>query len=166
MATLWFCRQCRHQGPHLLTDVNSLGGRFGNNFEDVISDHIFEIKFMSASCWIAFSWMWHYIFGDRWRVANEIAWCHQATSHYLSQCIPRSLSPYDVIRPPNQLTEVWEWTCNYIHNFVWDAIQHPCPSLSDLVKTLIQNFYIFGISKRNPLFGIINVADFIWIIVL
>ena len=28
-----------------------------------------------------------------------MAWCHQATSHYLSQCWPRSLSPYGVTRP-------------------------------------------------------------------
>ena len=27
-----------------------------------------------------------------------MAWCRQATSHYLSQCWPRSLSPYDVTR--------------------------------------------------------------------
>ena len=28
-----------------------------------------------------------------------MAWCRQATSHYQSQCWPRSLSPYGVIRP-------------------------------------------------------------------
>ena len=28
-----------------------------------------------------------------------MAWCHQATSHYLSQCWPRSLSPHDITRP-------------------------------------------------------------------
>ena len=28
-----------------------------------------------------------------------MAWCHQATSHYLSQCWPRSLLPFDVTRP-------------------------------------------------------------------
>ena len=28
-----------------------------------------------------------------------MAWCHQATSHYLSQCWPRSLSPYGFTRP-------------------------------------------------------------------
>ena len=28
-----------------------------------------------------------------------IAWCRQATSHYLSQCWPRSLSSYGVTRP-------------------------------------------------------------------
>ena len=28
-----------------------------------------------------------------------MAWCHQATSHYLSQCWPKSLSPYGITRP-------------------------------------------------------------------
>ena len=37
------------------------------------------------------------------------AWCRQATSHYLSQCWPRSLSPYGVAKP--------QWV-NRIHIFV------------------------------------------------
>ena len=28
-----------------------------------------------------------------------MTWCHQATSHYLSQCSPRSLLPYVITRP-------------------------------------------------------------------
>ena len=28
-----------------------------------------------------------------------LAWCPQAPSHYLSQCCPRSISPYSVTRP-------------------------------------------------------------------
>ena len=28
-----------------------------------------------------------------------MAWCRQATSHYLSQCWPRSLSPYGITKP-------------------------------------------------------------------
>ena len=32
-------------------------------------------------------------------LVQVMAWCHQATSHYLSQCWPRSLSTYDVTRP-------------------------------------------------------------------
>ena len=32
-------------------------------------------------------------------LVQVMAWCHQATSHYLSQCSPRSLSPYGVTRP-------------------------------------------------------------------
>ena len=32
------------------------------------------------------------------KLAQVMAWCRQATSHYLSQCWPRSLSPYGVTR--------------------------------------------------------------------
>ena len=32
-------------------------------------------------------------------LVQVMAWCRQATSHYLSQCCPRSLSPYGVTRP-------------------------------------------------------------------
>ena len=36
---------------------------------------------------------------DKSTLVQVTAWCHQATSHYLSQCWPRSLSPYGVTRP-------------------------------------------------------------------
>ena len=37
---------------------------------------------------------------DHWSTLVQVmAWCRQATSYYLSQCCPRSLSPYDVTRP-------------------------------------------------------------------
>ena len=32
-------------------------------------------------------------------LVQVMAWCRQATSHYLSQCWPRSLSPFGVTRP-------------------------------------------------------------------
>ena len=32
-------------------------------------------------------------------LVQVMAWCRQAPSHYLSQCWPRSMSPYDVTRP-------------------------------------------------------------------
>ena len=32
-------------------------------------------------------------------LAQVITWCRQATSHYLSHCWPRSISPHDVTRP-------------------------------------------------------------------
>ena len=42
-----------------------------------------------------------------------MAWCHQATSHYLSQCWPTSLSPYDITRPQwvKQLTSCTHGQC-------------------------------------------------------
>ena len=32
-------------------------------------------------------------------LVQVMAWCHQAPSHYLSQCWPRSMSPYGITRP-------------------------------------------------------------------
>ena len=32
-------------------------------------------------------------------LVQVMAWCHKAPSHYMSQCWPRSLSPYGVTRP-------------------------------------------------------------------
>ena len=52
-----------------------------------------------------------------------MAWCHQATSHYLSQCWPRLLSPYGVTRP--------QWTCHththknqqlYLFMYFWSGL--------------------------------------------
>ena len=36
---------------------------------------------------------------DKSTLAQVMAWCHQATSHYLSQCWPRSMLPNGVTRP-------------------------------------------------------------------
>ena len=44
---------------------------------------------------------------DKSTLVQLMAWCHQATSHYLRQCWPRSQSPYDVTRP--QWLTHWGW---------------------------------------------------------
>ena len=36
---------------------------------------------------------------DKSTLVQVMAWCRQAPSHYLSQCWPRSASPYGVTRP-------------------------------------------------------------------
>ena len=36
---------------------------------------------------------------DKSTLVQVMAWCHQATSHYLNQCWPRSMSPNNVTRP-------------------------------------------------------------------
>ena len=50
-------------------------------------------------CEIALRWMPLALTDDKSTLVQVMAWCHQATSHYLSQCWPRSLSPYGVTRP-------------------------------------------------------------------
>ena len=36
---------------------------------------------------------------DKSTLVQVMAWCHQATSHYLNQCWPRSPTPYGITRP-------------------------------------------------------------------
>ena len=42
-----------------------------------------------------------------------MAWCHQATSHYLSQCWPRSLLPYDGTRPQCVKWAMYHYSCHW-----------------------------------------------------
>ena len=35
---------------------------------------------------------------DKSTSVQVMAWCHEATSHYLSQCLPRFISPYGITR--------------------------------------------------------------------
>ena len=48
---------------------------------------------------------------DKSTLVQVMAWCRQATSHYLSQCWPRSMSPNGVTRPQwvncSFLLQVW-----------------------------------------------------------
>ena len=48
---------------------------------------------------IALRWTSLDLNDDRSTLVQVMAWCRQATSHFLSQCWPRSLPPYDVTRP-------------------------------------------------------------------
>ena len=43
-------------------------------------------------------WMSLDLTDDKSTLVQVMAWCHQATSHYLSQCWPRSVSPYGITR--------------------------------------------------------------------
>ena len=51
------------------------------------------------SCEIALRWMPQDLTDDRSTLVQEMAWCRQAASHYLSQCWPRSMSLNGVTRP-------------------------------------------------------------------
>ena len=48
---------------------------------------------------IALRWMPLDLTDDKSTLVQVMAWCRQATSHYLSQCWPRSMSPYGVTGP-------------------------------------------------------------------
>ena len=89
--------------------LNSLApGKFEWNFRYLIFQIISVIVGRVISCELALRWMSLGLTDDKSTLVLVMAWCHQATSHYLSQCWPRSLSPYGVTRPQ------WFNGCNVI----------------------------------------------------
>ena len=53
-------------------------------------------------------WMSLDLTDDESALVQVMAWCRQATSHYLSQCWPSSMSPYDDTRPQWDKYLLWE----------------------------------------------------------
>ena len=85
--------------PYLLMAwrVNSLApGRFEQNFRWVIFKLISVTDGWGISCKIALRWMPLDLTYGKSTLVHVMAWCRQATSRYLSQCWPRSMSPYGV----------------------------------------------------------------------
>ena len=80
--------------------LNSLApGKFEWNFRHVSFKQILVIDDWGISCEIALTWKPQDLTDGKSTLVQVMAWCRQATSHYLSQCWPSSLSPYDVTRP-------------------------------------------------------------------
>ena len=80
--------------------INSLApGGFENIIQNVFFKLISWIDTLSNSCETALRSMPQNPSDDKSTFVQVMAWCRQAASHYLSQCCPRSLSPYGVTRP-------------------------------------------------------------------
>ena len=92
--------------------VNSVDPRRCSNFKSVTSWYLW-IKFMSTAYEISHRWMPQNTFDDKSPLVQVMACFHQAASHYLSQCWPRSISPCGIIRPQGvketkaNLVDVW-----------------------------------------------------------
>ena len=61
-------------------------GRCGSHFTSATSEHMLRIKFMSTACEIALRRMPLNTFDYQSTLVQVMVWCHQVTSHYLSQC--------------------------------------------------------------------------------
>ena len=83
-----------------LTWVNSLApGEFDYSLQLVNYKLISMINILSIFCAIVIRWMLQQLTDHQSTLVQAMAWCRQATSHYLSQCWPRPLSPYGITRP-------------------------------------------------------------------
>ena len=106
--------------------VNSLApGKFEWTFRYVIFQGILVIDGQGISWEIALIWMSVDFTDDQSTLVQVMAWCCQATSHYLSQCWPRSMSLNGITRPqwvtfnhsPTQSLLLEDYP-NYLH-FPW-----------------------------------------------
>ena len=73
--------------------LNSLfpPGRCDSDLKNVISEHMLQISFWITSNEAALRWIPQNTFGGKLTLVQWMAWCHQATSHSLNQCWPRSI---------------------------------------------------------------------------
>ena len=75
-------------------------GNFNKVFKFILAIDGWDISHEISSRWMSLD-----LTDDKSTLVQVMAWCRQATSHYLSQCWPRSLSPYGVTRP--QWVKLW-----------------------------------------------------------
>ena len=113
------------QGNSLHNDgVNSLAPvKFQGNFRHAIFKQILVIDAWGISCEIAQLWMSLNFTDDQSTLVQVMAWCRQATSHYLSQCWPRSLSSYGVTRP-QWVNYLLIWICYVIGESLTTSFKH------------------------------------------
>ena len=71
----------------------------GCDLELVIFKVISRIDNLSIPCGNAIRWMPKNLTNDWLTLVQVMTWHCQATSHYLKKCWPRSMLPYDIIRP-------------------------------------------------------------------
>ena len=97
--TLMADTKCKYMYLHLFRYLNSLAPwRSGCDSKNGIFNLVSLIGIF-RSYDNALRWMPQDLNDDKSTLVQVMAWCHQATSHYLSQCWLSSLSPYGVTRP-------------------------------------------------------------------
>ena len=94
VQTGWACNQ---NNPWILTHWTL--GDLNVNFENVIFNLALLIGVFKTSCGNALRWMPQKLTDGKSTLVEVMAWCCQATTHYLNQCWPRSPTPYGVTRP-------------------------------------------------------------------
>ena len=93
--------------------INSLDpGRSGCDSKNGIFNLVLLIGIFRSSHDDALQWMPQDLTDDKSKLVQVMAWCRQARSHYLSQCWPRSISPYGITRPQwvnkdKMLVQLW-----------------------------------------------------------
>ena len=108
-------------------------GRFEKKMRKLIFKLILMIGGWGIFCKIVLRWMTMDLTDEKSTLVQVMAWCSQATNHYLIQCWPRSMSPYGVSRPqwvnstifPTPFSKAFSWMKMY--EFLWKISQNFVP---------------------------------------
>ena len=80
-------------------DINSLApGRYASNFKSITFKLITQNSSLGTCC-ESLVWIPENLTYEKSTLAQVMAWCHQVTSCYFSQCWSRSVSPFGVTKP-------------------------------------------------------------------
>ena len=95
-----------------------------------------------------------------------MAWCHQATSHYLSQCWPRSISPYGISRPQWVNIPIYEWSTQpgdfsvsmyyFFYTHFWYHSGSQPHSFDRNISHTICNLFCFAVVVSSVSFSVMN----------
>ena len=100
----------RHKLRHTIMVLNSLApGTFQINFRWVIFKLTLVNGHLGISYEIALRWMPLDLTDEKSTLVQVMAWCRQATSHYLSQCWPRSMSSEGNFTKNNLSHQLLKW---------------------------------------------------------
>ena len=107
--------------------LNSLApGRSECDSKNVIFNLVLVIGIFRSSHDNALRWMPQDLTDDKSTLVQLMAWCQQATRHYLSQCWLSSFLPYGIARPQWVKAPHWWSGCISIRSvakFRWTAIE-------------------------------------------
>ena len=89
-------------------------GRSGCDLKNVIFNLVLLIGLFRSSYDNVLRWMPQDLTDDKSTLVQVMAWCRQATSHYLNQCWQRSPTPYDVTWPrwvKSSISSMYHFVC-------------------------------------------------------
>ena len=111
------------KGFQVSVPINSLAsGRYEFDSKNVIFNLVLLNGILKSSQDNTPWWMPQDFTDDKSTLVQVMAWCRQATIHYLSQCWLSSLSPYGIARPP--------WAKKWYHIQVYLQVYQVYSSIS------------------------------------
>ena len=113
-------------------------GRYEWQFKNAIFNPVLLYGTLRSSHDDAFRWMLQDFNDDKSTLVQVMAWCRQATSHYLSQSWPRYMLSYGITRPQwdNAAKCAKQMILLYWHYETWSTLVQVMPSLLLCTKPL------------------------------